>query len=203
MTSIKQFLRDYPENKARSILEAYRWPNRQVRCPRCGGERLYKEKRKGQPGFYRCPTPHVTELLGGAGNPYVFSVRGDTILDSSRMPLSKWLYCLTHFGPLTIRTIGAGSLAAEIDVTRKTAARQIELIVVLNEYFSEGRCTSHETSSFTQWARDKFFKRPDQNEFLFRYQREKTEKRRLKYQAEEEAKKAQRRRDSPLFSSLF
>src|SRR5690554_3778846 len=96
----KKFLDDYPEDKALAILERERWASRNdLKCPLCKGWRLYKEERKGKPGFYRCPISHPKGARSSTSGQYVFSVRTGSILEHSHVPLSKWLYCLATVPP--------------------------------------------------------------------------------------------------------
>ena len=120
-----RFLQQYNDDEARDILERYRWPEG-IRCPRCNSRRpIYKESRSGRAGYYRCPANHAVDDQGSSNGPLVFTVRTETILARSRLPLSKWLYCLARVSP---EKITATELEARIDITRKTAARLLKLL---------------------------------------------------------------------------
>ena len=94
------------EATARKYLEGRVWPNG-VRCADCGGERI--TARPARPGFYHC----------GACN-FDFTVRTNTILERSKVPLNKWLYSMYLL--MTARKgISSTQLAKEIGVTQKTA----------------------------------------------------------------------------------
>lgn len=99
--------------------------------------------------------------------------------------------------------MGVTKLAKEINVTRKTAGRQLELLLVLDQYFWEKNNKPVGASDVAQWAREKFFKHPEANEFLFRYRHEKAKERYLAYAAEAEARKNLRAQSRVMLSSLF
>lgn len=171
----KKFLDNHPESRALTDLEQYRWPSRDgVRCPLCNGWRLYKEQRKGKPGFYRCPVLH--QMSGRThARPYVFSVRNGTILEHSRVPLSKWLYCLGSVLPSINNQRGmcASELARLIGVTRRTATLMLELLRMMDHYFwFDMRPVTFKSSHSEARAMEKFYAQPEQNEFLMRYREE-------------------------------
>lgn len=106
-------------DQARSILEHFRWPNGPV-CPTCGSQRpLYKQTRAGVAGYYRCPN----EDRHSSGKPLVFTVRTNTLLQRSHIPLDKWLFCLVWFARLPSEhwIPSASSIARVVDINRKTA----------------------------------------------------------------------------------
>lgn len=168
----KKFLDDHPEDRGLKDLELYRWPSIDgVRCPLCNGWRLYKEQRKGKPGYYRCPTLHQIDARTHA-RPYVFSVRTDTILEHSRVPLSKWLYCLGNVPPSIDNQRGmcAAELARLIDVTRRAATLMLELLRMMDHYFWFGvKPATLKSSHPATRAMEKFYAQPERNEFLMRY----------------------------------
>jgi hypothetical protein len=112
---------------ARKELENHRWPRGNIRCPVCGSiQPIYKQRREGVDGYYRCPALHLEGGRSGQGKPLVFTVRTRTALDRSHVPLDKWLYCfqLLCRKPQHVRAkyfVSAAELALLIDVTRKTA----------------------------------------------------------------------------------
>lgn len=171
-----KFFEEYPESQALKVLEQYRWPSTDgVRCLLCNGWRLYREQRKGKFGFYRCPMPHQRDDCSPLTRQYVFSVRTGTILEHSRVPLFKWLYCLSHV-PSFIndqRPISASELALQIGVTRRTAALILELLRTMDHYFCVDRKpVIANNSQPAQRALEKFYAQPEQNEFLMRYRGE-------------------------------
>lgn len=188
-----QFFKDHPEEKARSILESYRWPNRQASCPLCGGWPLYKEERKGKPGYFRCRADHEADTQRRSGGQFVFSVRHGTILESSRLPLAKWLYCLASLSRLPLgRATSVGAFSKELGVTRKTAARQLDLILMLDDYFYRNK-RSDSKLAVPQIVIDNFYENPEKNRFLFQYRRDKKEELRLAYLAQKEAERAHKK----------
>lgn len=181
-----QFFKDHPEEKSRAILESYRWPDRQVTCPLCGGWRLYREKRKGKAGYFRCRADHEADARRSGGQ-FVFSVRHGTILENSRLPLAKWLYCLVDLSRLTTgRATSVDRLSKDLGVTRKTAARQLDLILMLDDYFYRNkRCDGK--LAVPQLVINRFYENPEKNRFLFQYRFDKKEELRLAHLAKEEA----------------
>jgi hypothetical protein len=127
-------LRLGPEETARTMLEKLRWPKGAC-CPSCGSQTpIYKQSRRGVPGYYRCPATHVRPHSDGVGRPLVFTVRTGTALERSNMPLAKWVYCLTvgaaahQNTPLPALEVPAARLAGLIKVNRKTAVRILRLL---------------------------------------------------------------------------
>ena len=99
------------EETARVYLEGRIWPSGPV-CPACGsGERVSTlgtcATRK--PGFYRC-------LPCG----FDFTVRTNTVMERSKVPLHKWLYSM-YLLVTARKGISSLQLAKEIGVTQKTA----------------------------------------------------------------------------------
>lgn len=172
--SVEKFLEIFPEDRARAVLERHRWPSsNDLRCPLCDGWKIYKERRKGKLGFYRCPTLHHTN--SGACGPYVFSVRTGTILEHSQVPLSKWLYCLATVPPAMNNKRGmcASKLAKLIGVTRRTASLILELLRVMDHYFwFQAKPVTLKSSHVANRAMDKFYAQPTRNEFLMKYRDE-------------------------------
>lgn len=105
------------EAKARELLEAWRWPNGPV-CPHCqnGGDKTISklEARRAsprgvRPGVYFC----------GACRQQ-FTVTVGTVLERSRVPLSKWLMALFLLCS-SKKSISANQIHRMIGVTYKTA----------------------------------------------------------------------------------
>lgn len=99
------------EESARVYLEGRIWPSGPV-CPACGsGERISTlgtcPTRK--PGFCRC-------LPCG----FDFTVRTNTVMERSKVPLHKWLYSM-YLLVTARKDISSLQLAKEIGVTQKTA----------------------------------------------------------------------------------
>lgn len=99
------------EESARVYLEGRIWPSGPV-CPSCGsGEQISTlgtcATRK--PGFYRC-------LPCG----FDFTVRTNTVMERSKVPLHKWLYSM-YLLVTARKGISSMQLAKEIGVTQKTA----------------------------------------------------------------------------------
>lgn len=100
------------EESARQYLESRLWPNGQV-CPDCkSGERVSTlgtcATRK--PGFYRC-------LACG----FDFTVRTNTVMERSKVPLHKWLYSMYLMVTAQADWRYPCQLSKEIGVTQKTA----------------------------------------------------------------------------------
>jgi len=102
----------YPdEESARVYLEGRIWPSGPI-CPSCGsGEHISAlgtcATRKA--GFYRC-------LPCG----FDFTVRTNTVMERSKVPLNKWLYSM-YLLVTARKGISSLQLAKEIGVTQKTA----------------------------------------------------------------------------------
>lgn len=101
-----EFFERFPDREsARLYLEARRWPNG-PRCPVCdSGERI--AARKG--GYYRCNRCKED-----------FTVRTDTVLERSHVPLHKWLYAI-YLIVTSRKGISSPQLAQRIGVTQTTA----------------------------------------------------------------------------------
>jgi transposase-like protein len=99
------------EEAARVYLEGRLWPSGPV-CPACGtGERISAlgtcATRKA--GFYRC-----------LGCGFDFTVRTNTVMERSKVPLHKWVYAM-YLLVTARKGISSLQLAKEIGVTQKTA----------------------------------------------------------------------------------
>lgn len=109
---------------ARGMFEQFRWPpNGKPVCPECGSQwPIYQQSRGGVEGYYRCPSMHPHP--SGSPKPLVFTVRTNTILARSHIPLEKWLHSLGLYGRLRSphQTLSAIALAEAIDINRKTAS---------------------------------------------------------------------------------
>jgi transposase-like protein len=100
------------ENEARKALEAVRWPDGPV-CPHCGN--LDQEKiAKGQgnasrPGLYYCAACNGQ-----------FTVTVGTLMERSKIPLTKWLFAM-HLMGASKKGMSALQLQRMLGVTYKTA----------------------------------------------------------------------------------
>jgi transposase-like protein len=100
------------DDKAREALEAIRWPEGPI-CPHCGN--LNQEKiAKGQgkvhrPGLYYCAACNGQ-----------FTVTVGTVMERSKIPLSKWLLAM-HLMGVSKKGISALQLQRMLGVTYKTA----------------------------------------------------------------------------------
>ncbi|HWA95678.1 MAG TPA: IS1595 family transposase [Terracidiphilus sp.] len=93
------------EGAARRYLESVRWPHG-VKCPRCGGAKLWEIAGRDQQECVACG--------------YQFSVTAGTAFAGSHVPLEKWLKCVK----LQCREgkgLSARRVAEELGVTYKTA----------------------------------------------------------------------------------
>ena len=80
--SVAQFEEQFPhEDACKSYLAAHRWPDRVVRCPRCGSEQITELSTK--PYHWQCYTC-------APNSSYRFSVLVDTIFENTNKPLREW-----------------------------------------------------------------------------------------------------------------
>lgn len=100
------------EDKAREALEAIRWPDGPF-CPHCGNsdqEKIAKGQGKAhRPGLYYC-----AECNGQ------FTVTVGTVMERSKIPLSKWLMAM-HLMGASKKGMSALQLQRMLGVTYKTA----------------------------------------------------------------------------------
>lgn len=104
IASIDQFP---DEDTAREYLINARWPNGVI-CPHCGHDQIYRI-RHGK--LFRCKD---------AGCKKQFTVRIDTVMEDSPLPLRKWLFAIYLFG-ISPEGIASTRMAELIGVTQKTA----------------------------------------------------------------------------------
>jgi transposase-like protein len=100
------------ENKAREALEAIRWPDGPV-CPHCGccdPERIAE----GQGKAHRAGLFYCADCNGQ------FTVTVGTVMERSKIPLSKWLLAM-HLMGASKKGISALQLQRMLGVTYKTA----------------------------------------------------------------------------------
>jgi transposase-like protein len=102
------------EDAAREWLEKMRW-NGEPYCPHCGSVGAYnlkarKESKKPvRPGVWKCSACRKQ-----------FTVTVGTIFESSRIPLSKWLYAI-HLFCSAKKGISANQLSRTLGITYKSA----------------------------------------------------------------------------------
>jgi len=102
----------HDEDAAREALEAIRWPDGPV-CPHCGNldrERITKGQGKAhRPGLYYCAACNGQ-----------FTVTIGTVMERSKVPLSKWLFAM-HLMGASKKGMSALQLSRMLGVTYKTA----------------------------------------------------------------------------------
>ena len=102
----------HDDDKAREAFEAVRWPNGPV-CPQCGNanpDRMHKGKGKvARPGLFYC------SACNGQ-----FTVTVGTVMERSKIPLSKWLLAMHLIGS-SKKGMSAHQLHRMLGVTYKTA----------------------------------------------------------------------------------
>jgi transposase-like protein len=100
------------EDKAREALEAIRWPDGPY-CPHCGNadqEKIAKGLGKAhRPGLYYCAACNGQ-----------FTVTVGTVMERSKIPLSKWLFAM-HLMGASKKGMSALQLQRMLGVTYKTA----------------------------------------------------------------------------------
>jgi transposase-like protein len=102
----------HDDDKARKALEAIRWSNGPF-CPHCGSSNQDKiakgEGKVHRPGLYYC-----AECNGQ------FTVTVGTVMERSKIPLSKWLLAM-HLMGASKKSVSAPQLQHMLGVTYKTA----------------------------------------------------------------------------------
>ena len=102
-----EFIKLYgEESKAVEYFESLRWPDGRY-CPECGSSETYEIKSRQH--YYKCKD--CTKQ---------FSCKGNTIMQSSPIPVSTWLYVMYKIS-VSRKGISSLQLAKEIGVTQKTA----------------------------------------------------------------------------------
>src|ERR1700730_3354138 len=100
------------EDKAREALEAIRWPDGPY-CPHCGNadqEKIAKGEGKAtRPGLYYCAACNGQ-----------FTVTIGSVMERSKIPLSKWLFAM-HLMGASKKGMSALQLQRMLGVTYKTA----------------------------------------------------------------------------------
>ena len=102
----------HDEDKAREALEAIRWPEGPY-CPHCGnadpGKIAKGHGKAHRPGLYYCAACNGQ-----------FTVTVGTVMERSKIPLSKWLFAM-HLMGASKKGISALQLQRMLGVTYKTA----------------------------------------------------------------------------------
>ena len=102
------------EDKARAFLESKRWPAGPV-CPHCACCDIYKltakegSKHPVRPGVYKCKACRKQ-----------FTVRVGTILEESKIPISKWLMAI-HLMTSSKKGVSSHQISRECGITQKSA----------------------------------------------------------------------------------
>jgi transposase-like protein len=105
ISTFQLFERFPDQESARLYFEKRLWPNGVV-CPVCGlGERITARKA----GYYRCNQCSED-----------FTVRTNTVMERSHIPLHKWLYAM-YLLVTARKGISSLQLAKEIGITQKSA----------------------------------------------------------------------------------
>ena len=94
------------EESAREWFESRVWPAGRC-CPRCGSVRTHKAKHAKSP--YRCTDCRA-----------YFSVKTGTAMESSRIPLRKWVFAI-YLEVTSLKGVSSMKLHRDINVTQKTA----------------------------------------------------------------------------------
>lgn len=97
------------EQAATDWFTSIRWPNGVDSCPRCGTVDEVAAVPSGKPMPYRC----------SACRKY-FSVRTGTVMESSRLPLRKWVVAL-YLCSTNLKGVSSMKLHRDLRVTQKTA----------------------------------------------------------------------------------
>ena len=107
--SIEELFVMFPdEQTAREWFETIRWPNGQRSCPRCAGENTSPTK-SGKPMPYRCSDCKS-----------YFSVKVGTVMESSNLPLRKWVIAL-YLLSTNLKGVSSMKLHRDLGITQKTA----------------------------------------------------------------------------------
>lgn len=100
------------DNEAREALEAIRWPDGPV-CPHCGnidqGRVAKAQGKASRPGLYYCAACNGQ-----------FTVTVGTVMERSKIPISKWLFAM-HLMASSKKGVSAHQLHRMLGVTYKSA----------------------------------------------------------------------------------
>ena len=107
--SFYEFFKQFPgEESAREFFEKQVWDGTGRYCPHCGSVRTSEVKNE-KPMPYRCKDCRKH-----------FSVRTNTVLAESRIPLHKWLLAIFLL-TTNLKGVSSCKLARDLGVTQKTA----------------------------------------------------------------------------------
>ena len=96
------------EESAREWFEAIRWPDGSRSCPRCSNANTRATK-SGKPMPYWCGTCRK-----------YFSVKTGSIMESSNIPLRKWVYAL-YIMATNLKGVSSMKLHRDLGITQKSA----------------------------------------------------------------------------------
>ena len=96
------------EASARTWFERVRWPDGNRPCPRCGHAETQVVK-SGKPMPFRCPQCRQ-----------YFSVKVGTVMESSKLPLRKWVIAL-YLLSTSLKGVSSMKLHRELKITQRTA----------------------------------------------------------------------------------
>ena len=96
------------EGSAVSWFETIRWPTGEKWCPRCGSDETATVP-SAKPMPYRC----------AACRKY-FSVRTGSVMESSRLPLRKWVFAM-YLCSTNLKGVSSMKLHRDLGITQKTA----------------------------------------------------------------------------------
>ena len=96
------------EASATDWFENTRWPDGMRPCPRCDSERTHEVKNR-KPMPFRCSDCRK-----------YFSVRTGSVLESSRVPLRKWVVAI-YLMATNLKAVSSMKLHRDLGVTQKTA----------------------------------------------------------------------------------
>ena len=98
------------EEKAEAWLAAQRWPEGQVKCPRCSGVNIRtREGAKPRRGRYRCRPCQ-----------YDFSVKTGTVMQDSKLSYQQWGIAVYQI-VTNIKGVSSMKLHRDLEITQKTA----------------------------------------------------------------------------------
>ncbi len=98
----------HSEEKCRSVLEKMRWPDGNIKCPKCGAEKSY---RLLDMKHYKCRVKSCATR---------FSVIRGTVFEGTKLPLKKWfiaMYLLTAHK----KGVSSHQLARDLGIGQKAA----------------------------------------------------------------------------------
>ena len=99
----------FPDEESAHIwFENIRWPDGDRRCPRCDSQRTIPTKNR-KPMPYWC-----------SGCRSYFSVKVGTIMESSKLPLRKWVFAL-YLLSTNFKGVSSMKLHRDLGITQKTA----------------------------------------------------------------------------------